>query len=87
MERRRPRCEAWPVEPTEAQLERAVTALVPFVQEWRLSLNPEDLEEMAYAVLTHANTDLTDEAIDAAVRAQIEEARRRADAMYRDEPG
>jgi hypothetical protein len=34
-------------EPTRQQLEQAVKALVPFVREWRLSLNPEDLELMA----------------------------------------
>jgi lactoylglutathione lyase len=41
------------VEPTRAQLQRACTALVPFVQSFNLPLNPEQLEEIAYAVAFH----------------------------------
>lgn len=41
-------------EPTRDQLLRGMAALYPFVTAYRLSLNPEDLEEMVYAVLKHA---------------------------------
>ena len=47
------------VEPTPAQIERASDALVPFVQAWNLSLNPEELAEIAYAVLVHHDSDAT----------------------------
>jgi hypothetical protein len=66
------------MEPTPEQVERAIGALVPFVQEWNLSLNPEDLAEIAYAVLVHHDSDRSWDEIDAAVRAQIEDHRRRA---------
>jgi hypothetical protein len=39
------------MEPSREQMERGAAALIPFVQEWRLSLNPEDLDEIASAVL------------------------------------
>jgi hypothetical protein len=51
--------------------ERAVTALVPFVMKWRLPVNPEDLEEMAYAVLARADSTETHEEIGLAVRHQL----------------
>lgn len=35
---------------------RAVTALVPFVRTFRLPVNPDDLDVMAYAVLRFANS-------------------------------
>ena len=38
---------------TREQIERGAAALLPFDQEWNLPLNPEDLDELAYAVLTH----------------------------------
>jgi hypothetical protein len=71
------------MEPTPDQVERATTALVPFVQEWNLSLNPEDLAEIAYAVLVHHDSDAHWDEIDAAVRAQIEEHRQKAEALSR----
>ena len=77
------------MEPTTEQVERASGALVPFVQEWKLSLNPEDLAEIAYAVLIHHDSEASWDEIDAAVRAQIEDHRRQAEAMSRamsDEP-
>ena len=37
-------------------MSRAVTALTPFVPAFRLPVNPEDLELMAYAVLRFANS-------------------------------
>jgi hypothetical protein len=67
------------MEPTSTQVERAAGALAPFVREWNLSLNPEDLAELAYAVLLHHDSEATWDEIDAAVRAQIEDHRRRAE--------
>jgi hypothetical protein len=32
--------------PTPEQIERGTAALVPFVQEWRLPLNPENLDAL-----------------------------------------
>jgi len=71
------------IELTPAQMDKAVTALLPFVHEWRLSLNPEDLHELAYAVLMHFDSEAPFEAIDAAVRDQIADARRPAEKLYR----
>jgi hypothetical protein len=69
------------MKPTPEQVDRAVGALIPFVQEWNLSLNPEDLAEIAYAVLVHYDSDASWDAIDASVRAQIEDHRRQAEAL------
>jgi hypothetical protein len=69
------------VKPTPEHVERAAGALVPFVQEWKLSLNPEDLAEIAYAVLVHHDSDASWDEIDAAVRAQIEEHRQQAESL------
>jgi hypothetical protein len=41
-------------EPTRQEMLRALTALGPFVRRWGLPLNPEDMEELAYAVLRRA---------------------------------
>ena len=65
-------------EPTPEQIERGSSALVPFVQAWRLPLDPEELDEMAYAVLKHGSKtgpidDAEYEDIDRAVRAQLAE--------------
>lgn len=74
------------MEPTEEQIERAAGVLGYFVTPWNLPLNPEDLEELAYAVLAHHDsTDSRDE-IGAAVEARIAEHRRigeARDAGYR----
>jgi hypothetical protein len=79
-------------EPTEEELERAAAALFPFVEAYRLSVNPEDLDEMAYAVLKHARgaggvTQAALEEIDRAVRVQLAEEReahlRMVEAMQR----
>jgi hypothetical protein len=43
-------------EPSEESMMRAVTALTPFVRAFRLPVNPEDLDVMAYAVLRFANS-------------------------------
>ena len=52
-------------------MERAVAALIPFVREWGLQLNPEHLHELADAVLQHYDTEESWDEIDAAVHAQI----------------
>lgn len=59
-------------EPSVDELHRAVTALVPFVRRWHLPLNPEDLEELAYAVLLHARSGHAVEEIVVAVEQQID---------------
>jgi hypothetical protein len=63
--------------PTETKMERAVVALVPFVNRWHLPLNPEELYEMASAVLEHADgAPLSDEVaseIDQRVNKQLDE--------------
>ena len=46
---------------------------MPFVNAWGLSLNPEDIAEMAYAVLLHARSGRTFEEIDDAVKEQLAE--------------
>jgi hypothetical protein len=69
------------MKPTPEQVERATDALVPFVQEWNLSLNPEDLAEIAYAVLLHHDSAASWDEIEAAVRAQIEDHRRQAQSL------
>jgi hypothetical protein len=43
------------MEPTERQLNRGTSALEPFVRAWNLPLNPEQLDLMAYAVLSEAD--------------------------------
>ena len=53
-------------------MDRAVSALVPFVHHWRLALNPEQLREIAGAVLSHFDSADTLEDIDRVVRVQLE---------------
>ena len=65
------------MEPTREQIERGAAALIPFVKEWDLAVNPEDLDEMAYAVLIHHDSDASWNEIDRAVRDQIADNRRR----------
>ncbi|MBM2614730.1 hypothetical protein JIG36_04070 [Actinoplanes sp. LDG1-06] len=69
-------------EPTQDEMIRGVTALIPFVHRWSLPLNPEDLNELAYAVLLHARSGLPLEEIPAAVEHQIDEHRRAAQELY-----
>lgn len=66
-----------PGQPSNRDLERGVAALVPFVNEWDIPLNPEHLYELAYAVLVHSDSETSWEEIEAAVRAQIAEANER----------
>jgi len=68
------------VEPTPEQLKRAVAALLPFVEAWELSLETEDVREMAYAVLVHFDSPSGLDEIDVAVFDRIAEARKRVDA-------
>lgn len=44
---------------------------MPYAQEWRLPLNPEDLELMAVAVLTHSRSTASLDEIDAVERDMI----------------
>ena len=74
------------MKPTPEQMERAAAALMPYVQDWELSLNPEDLYELAGAVLAHFDSMESFEAIDAAERARIEQIARERAEMYRDKP-
>jgi hypothetical protein len=66
---------AAPAAPLATRIDRGVNALVPFVQAWRLPLNPEDLSELAQAVLAHADSDESFDVVQEAVREQIEDAR------------
>jgi 2-methylisocitrate lyase-like PEP mutase family enzyme len=52
--------------------QRARMALGVFAEEWELPLQPEDLDEMAYAVIRHLNNRGSFGDVDAAVRKQIE---------------
>jgi hypothetical protein len=72
------------MQPTPEQMERAVAALVPYVQEWGLPLNPEHLYELAGAVLTHFDSAASFDAIEKAERARIEQFARQQAEMYRD---
>jgi hypothetical protein len=74
----------WAMEPTFEQMERAVTALMPYVQEWNLPLNPEHLYELAGAVLTHFDSADSFDGIDRAERARIQEFARQQARLYRD---
>jgi len=62
-----------PSEITRDEFERAKIAFYPFVSEFQLGLNPEDVDEIVYAVLHHARSTRSPEQIDAAVRDQIAE--------------
>jgi hypothetical protein len=61
-------------EPSEEAVRWGVSALVPFVRAWRLPLNPEDLGEMAYAVLRHASSASASAEITESVERQSAEA-------------
>jgi hypothetical protein len=50
-----------------------MAAMLPFVIRWGFPVNPEDVEEIVYAVLLHADSDSSLEEIDVAVRHQIAE--------------
>ena len=63
------------MEPTAEQIERASAALLPFVSEWNLPLNPEDLDELAYAALVHHDTRLSFEEIIDTVERRLQEVR------------
>ena len=52
--------------------QRARMALGVFVEEWELRLDPEDLDEITYAVIRHLNNRGSFGDVDAAVRRQLE---------------
>lgn len=66
------------------RVERGTAALIPFVQRWDLSLNPEDLAEIAYAVLQHADTTTGYEEIHRLVNEQLDEHQAKARSLYAD---
>jgi hypothetical protein len=75
------------VEPSAEQIERAAAALLPFVSAWRLSLNPEDLDELAFAVLSHFDSTADFESIIRSVEDHLTEIRARREelnAAYQD---
>ena len=57
----------------DARADRAMAAMLPFVLRWGFPVNPEDVEEIVYAVLLHADSESGLEEIDRAVRLQIAE--------------
>jgi hypothetical protein len=63
------------MEPAREQIEREAAALIPFVQEWGLALAPEDVDELAFAVLVHHDSGGSWEDIERAVPEQIAGAR------------
>ena len=73
------------IKPEEEQMQRAAAAFHPFVRRWNLPLNPEDMDEIAYAILLHACSDADLHGIAEAVEKQIDEheaaARRMFEAM------
>jgi hypothetical protein len=60
-------------EPTRREMQRAVAAVGPFVRRWQLPLNPEDMDELVYAVLRHARSTDDWDTITAKVEEQINE--------------
>lgn len=78
------------MQPTPEQVERAAGVLGYFVTPWNLPVNPEELAELAYAVLVHFDSDASWDEIGAAVEDQIKEYREQAaelDRAYRKQPG
>lgn len=70
-------------EPAPEEMRRALVALSPFVAEYRLPVNPEDLELMVYAMLRHLRSPEPDEAVIEGVKALIEEQRVKHEALSR----
>jgi hypothetical protein len=73
---------------TREQIERGAAALQPFVDAWNLPLNPEDLDELASAVLRHGRkTGPIDRSewgfIEQSVREQIDAVRQDRANLYR----
>jgi len=64
------------------QWERAQAAFYPFVHAFSLPLNPDDVDEILYAVLTHIDTEMPVEQIAVQVQAQIQTYLAQARAMY-----
>ena len=68
-------------------MDRAMAALIVFVERGWLSLNPEHLREIAGAVLEHVDTATSYEEIQAAVERQLDEVGERHDRLYKDPQG
>jgi hypothetical protein len=68
-------------EPSESEVKRGSSALFPFVQAWGLSLNPENLDLMAYAVLRAVRSDGSLDDIVEMARELIADDRERARRM------
>jgi len=66
------------------RVERGTAALIPFVQRWKLNLNPEDLAEIAWAVLEHADSTTDFDEVHVLVHEQLDEFERRARSLYSD---
>lgn len=67
---------------TPGDYERARVALLPFVEEYHLGLNPEDMDEITHAVLRLARSTRTFEEIDRSVRRQIAEVLAATERMH-----
>jgi hypothetical protein len=67
------------IEPSPEHVERGASALLPFVRDWNVALNPEDLELMSWVVLRYAATDLEEEQIIHEVAQILSEEPRSAD--------
>jgi hypothetical protein len=67
---------------TDPGLERAVVSLLPFVKQWGLSLNPEDLQLMASVVLEFSQSDQSDEAITERVEQILQVEREKRSRMH-----
>ena len=56
---------------SEEQWERAQAAFYPFLDAFNLSLNPDDVDEIIHAIVTHIDSPVSPEAIVDEVRLQI----------------
>lgn len=69
------------MKPSQEQIDRASFALTPFVTEWDLPLNPENLGLMAFAALSFADSEASWDDIDREVRQWIAEDKAEAERM------
>ena len=72
---------------TPDRVERALAAVTPFVDSWKLQLNREDLEEIIVAILSHADSASSFEEIERAVRRDLEHYEKQQRAFQRDAYG
>ncbi|MBL7258738.1 hypothetical protein [Paractinoplanes lichenicola] len=59
-------------EPSQDELMNASAAFLPFVQRWDLPLNPEDMDQIVWALLLYSRSPLSWEEIAAAAHRQID---------------